>query len=420
MRERLKNNFGLKVLSLLFAIVLWLLVVNIDDPIGEVTFRNIPVKVLHEEIFTSKSSTYTIVDDKDTVNVTVSARRKVLSEIKPSDIIVTADIKDRVTNSLTEATLPTEVTIQGFEGEYQSAYTTPKNIDIEIEASTNKKFPISVTTIGMPRDGNVIGSMTANPEFITLAGGESQINRVKKVVAKANVSGISSSGQVDAELILYDENEKVIDQALFDSNLGKEGVKVDIEVLKTKEVPLRFDMSDINTASGYTLGNIFYEPKKILVSGEESVLKELDIIDIPSGALKLNDISETTEVKVDVSKYLPKKVKLVDDTAGTIIVTVSVERYGTKAFSIPGNNVILENTLAGLKANIGTVENIEIQVKGSRAALEKLTEAPKVYVDLGKYTTAGTITVPLQAELPPGCTLVGNVTVPVVLTGEQK
>lgn len=111
MRERLKNNFGLKVLSLLFAIVLWLLVVNIDDPIGEVTFRNIPVKVLHEEIFTSKSSTYTIVDDKDTVNVTVSARRKVLSEIKPSDIIVTADIKDRVTNSLTEATLPTEVTI---------------------------------------------------------------------------------------------------------------------------------------------------------------------------------------------------------------------------------------------------------------------------------------------------------------------
>ena len=414
MRERLKNNFGLKVLSLLFAIVLWLLVVNIDDPIGEVTFRNIPVKVLHEEIFTSKSSTYTIVDDKDTVNVTVSARRKVLSEIKPSDIIVTADIKDRVTNSLTEATLPTEVTIQGFEGEYQSAYTTPKNIDIEIEASTNKKFPISVTTIGTPRDGNVIGSMTANPEFITLAGGESQINRVKKVVAKANVSGISSSGQVDAELILYDENEKVIDQALFDSNLGKEGVKVDIEV------PLRFDMSDINTASGYTLGNIFYEPKKILVSGEESVLKELDIIDIPSGALKLNDISETTEVKVDVSKYLPKKVKLVDDTAGTIIVTVSVERYGTKAFSIPGNNVILENTLAGLKANIGTVENIEIQVKGSRAALEKLTEAPKVYVDLGKYTTAGTITVPLQAELPPGCTLVGNVTVPVVLTGEQK
>ncbi|MDO4470141.1 MAG: CdaR family protein, partial [Bacillota bacterium] len=88
--------------------------------------------------------------------------------------------------------------------------------------------------------------------------------------------------------------------------------------------------------------------------------------------------------------------------------------------SIPANNIILENALAGLKANIGTIENIEIQVKGSRAALEKLTEAPKVFVDLQNYTTAGTITVPLQAELPPGCTLVGNVTVPVVLTGQQK
>ena len=40
MRERLKNNFGLKVLSLLFAIVLWLLDLLTFDPIGEVTFRS--------------------------------------------------------------------------------------------------------------------------------------------------------------------------------------------------------------------------------------------------------------------------------------------------------------------------------------------------------------------------------------------
>lgn len=415
MKEKWMNNISLKVLSLLFAVILWLLVVNIDDPVDELTFKNIPVKVLHEEIFTAKASTYSIVDGNDTVSVTVRARRKVLSEIKSSDIQVTADIKNRVTNSISEATLPTEVRIVGFEGEYEEAYTTPKNLEIEVEASTNKTFPISVTTIGTPRGGNILGTLTANPKSITLAGGESQINRVKKVVAKADVSGISESGTVEAELILYDANDKVIDQAPFENNLGTEGLKVEVEVLKTKEVPLKFDTSKIEPAAGYALSNIIYEPQTITVAGSSETLKELDEIDIPADALEIDDVSRTIEAKVEVADYLPEKIKLADDTAGTVVVTISVEKYGTKTFSIPANNIILENAVSGLKPSVATIENIEIQVHGSRAALEGLTEAPKVFVNLEKYTTPGTVTVPIQAELPEGCTLSGNLTVQIIL-----
>ena len=30
--KRVMNNFGLKILAVLFAVVLWIVVVNIDDP----------------------------------------------------------------------------------------------------------------------------------------------------------------------------------------------------------------------------------------------------------------------------------------------------------------------------------------------------------------------------------------------------
>lgn len=415
MKDRVINNIGLKLISILFAIVLWALVVNIDDPVDEMTYRSIPVQVLHEEIFTAKASTYSIVDGNGTVNVTVRAKRSVLSDIRNEDIVVTADIKNRVTNSLSEAMLPTEVRIKGFEGEYVEAYTTPKNIQIEIEPSTMKLFPISVETIGTPRDGNILGKVSANPKSITLGGGESLINTVKKVVAKADVTGISSSGTVEAELILYDANNKAIDQALFENNLGKEGLKVDIEVLKTKEVPLEMGFSGIQPAPGYNLAEVIYEPQTLVIAATEEKLKEVDKIFIPSGALKIEGVAERREEKVDISEYLPEGIQLADSTAGTVVVSISVERYGTKTFSIPANSIMLENALAGLKPGIATVENIDIQIRGSRNALESMKEAPKVFVNLEKYTKTGTVKVPLEAELPKGCSLVGETTVQITL-----
>ena len=408
MKDRLTNNIGLKVMSLLFAIILWMLVVNVDDPVDEETFRNVPVQVLHEEIFTTKASTYSILDGNETVSVTVRARRKVLSDVRSSDITVTADIRNRVSNSLSDATLPTDVEIKGFEGDYVEAYTNPRNIQIEIEPSAQKDFTISVKTNGTPRDGNTLGKLVADPKMIRLGGAESQINRVKKVVAEAQVSGLSKSQSVVAELKLLDADDEEIDPALFENNLGSEGLKVDVEILKTKDIPIKVEDDDINPASGYSIGKVTCVPQLVKVAGEEDKIKELEEIVIPAEALKLEDISSTQEVSVDLTKYLPDGIVLEDTTADTVIVTVPVEKYGTKVFTIPSNNIVLEKVAGGLKPIVAALENIEIHVMGSDEALEKMTEAPSVYVNMEPYTTPGTYTVPIEAELPEGCSLVGS------------
>ena len=41
MKERVSHNFGLKVLSLALAAVLWIVVINSQDPVETVTFENI-------------------------------------------------------------------------------------------------------------------------------------------------------------------------------------------------------------------------------------------------------------------------------------------------------------------------------------------------------------------------------------------
>ena len=48
MKEKLTNNLSLKILSLLVAILVWLLAINIDNPIVKKTFIVTDVQLLNE------------------------------------------------------------------------------------------------------------------------------------------------------------------------------------------------------------------------------------------------------------------------------------------------------------------------------------------------------------------------------------
>ena len=43
--RRLTRNLGLKIISFLLAVTLWLLVVNIDDPVVRWTYLDVPVTI---------------------------------------------------------------------------------------------------------------------------------------------------------------------------------------------------------------------------------------------------------------------------------------------------------------------------------------------------------------------------------------
>ena len=94
MKFRLTENLGLKVAAVLFAALLWLVVVNVDDPVDSMVFRNIPVQVTNEEVITNTGKTYQIIEETQTVSAIVYARRSVLSEISAEDIVAVADMRE--------------------------------------------------------------------------------------------------------------------------------------------------------------------------------------------------------------------------------------------------------------------------------------------------------------------------------------
>ena len=414
MRKRLPVTFGLKILAFFIALFMWLIVVNIDDPVTDKTYTGIPVQVINEEVVTSANRTYQIVDDTQEVSVTVTAQRSVLNDVKAEDIVAIADMKEMSLGTQ----IPIEVKIEGYK--YDSAVSNPRNLQIQIDDEAKNNFPITPTTLGTVREGYVIGELKANPEKVTIRGPKTVIDSINRVVAEVDVSGLSSDTEVEARLVLYDANNNVIDQSLLANNLGKEGLSVDVKLHQIKSVKVELDTSMVTAADGYKISEISVEPQEVRISGSKSALARVTEISVPASALTAVNLTQRTERSIDISQYLPEDVSLVDENADNVVVTIAVEKPGAKNFEVSTSSITVNNLDSNLELSYGSVVDLEIQIKGPDATLNTFSIAKKVSIDLKDYTRPGTYTVPVSVELPSGCSLVNEVSVEVILEEKQE
>ncbi len=408
MRRRLTANLGLKILAFFSAVLMWFVVVNIDDPVTDKTYNGIPVSVINEEVVTTTNRTYQIVDNTQEVMVTVSANRSVLNKIRSEDIVAVADMKELSLGTQ----IPIEVSIPGYK--YEKVYSSPGNLQVKIEDEAKNNFPITPSTIGTVREGYVLGDLKPNPEKVTLRGPKSVIDSISKVVAEANVSGLSENADIEGRLILYDANNNVIDQTLLANNLGKDGVSVRVTLHQIRSVPVKPDTSMLTPAEGCKVGSVNVEPREVRVTGEEDDLDKLEEIEIPAEELDISDLSERTERIIDISSYLPDGVSLVEENARSVVVTIQIEQPGVKYYEVSTSSITVNNLSEDLELSYGAVD-LEIQVRGPAETLKVFTVAKKVSIDLKNYQTPGIYLVPVAVELPEGCSLVDSEEVEIIL-----
>ena len=414
MKKSLTNNIGLKLLAFLFAFMLWLLVVNIDDPVDTKTFDSIPVTIEHAEVVTQDQRSYQVLDGTDTVSVTVSATRSVLEKISAENIVATADMRELYL----ESQIPIEITIPGYE--FESATANPRNVQVKIEQNKSDTFPITVTTTGTVRDGYVLGNVQADPERVTVNGPESVIDRISKVVAQVNVSGLSEDSSIDAVLTYYDSDNNEISAEQLANNLGTTGVKVNVTLYHTARIPVTVDTSGVTAADGYSISEVTWTPEEIQLAGEEEVLDALESIRIPADAVDITSISQRTEQTVDITPYLPEGTRLVDENGNNILVTARVAREGTKSFDIPVGSITVDNLSDSLTVSgYGSGDDLEVHIGGPQEQLNSLQLSDlAVSIDLKDCTKAGHYEVPVTITLPSDaadCTVETSVTVTVTL-----
>ena len=63
-KKKLTNNIGLKIASVILAVLIWLVVLNVSDPDKTITISNIPITFINENAITGQDKVYEIASGK--------------------------------------------------------------------------------------------------------------------------------------------------------------------------------------------------------------------------------------------------------------------------------------------------------------------------------------------------------------------
>ena len=423
MKRNLMNKFTLNILSLAVASLLWLLVVNIEDPVRSETYWEVPVTIVNESYLTSDLRIPLLVEGSDTVTVRIQAESSVLREIDRDSITAEADMTQIISMDTTPYMVPVRVICPGVSDE--NITVMPANIPIETDDLTTQAMTISASVGNTrPESGYEVGKLTVNPEKVTISGPEDLISKLDRVVADVDVSSMDQSGSISAPLHIYDKNgDELTDTQMSYLNLqGAENntVSVDVDLWRVKtDINIQVESSG-TPEDGYQVSDITTVPNTLSVAGTEEALKELEdngnTITIPASEVDVSGKNADFEQTVDIEDLLPDDIMLARDISSSVIVSVTILPYDSKEYVIPSTKIDRSKQPENMTAVIMD-DSVTVRVRGSDEDLENLKEDDiKLSIDTSKYTKEGEQEVPVNVTLPEGYELVDEVTVRVNLT----
>lgn len=373
--RRLTRNLGLKIISFLLAMGLWLLVVNIDDPVVRWTFLDVPVTIKNADVITNQGMIYEVLDGTDVIpRVTVYAPRSVGENINKSDIVATADMN--TLNSLN--ILQVDFSVPKVGSKVSDIRGSADSVRISIENKKNVQKVLKTNVTGDAPEGYVVGNVTTDQNLVRVAGAESIVNRVDSAVINIDMSTLSeftSDITTSVPVRLYDAEGNEVEGSTLTRN--PENVMITIEILSTKDVPLRFEVEG-DPAEGYGLtGVVAGDVQTVRIAGRRSALNSINEIVIPAEAIDVSGISEDTTMEVDVCDYLPENVQMADkSTSMPVSVTVGVEREATVEYTLQADDVKVINVPAGLECSLeGLEEEYTVPITGIRSVMSGIEES---------------------------------------------
>lgn len=320
MKLKLTDNLFLKVLSVLTAIILWVIVVIISDAETTDTFT-LPVNLKNTEVVTENGKVFWVEDGSNIVKLTVRARRSVFENLKETDFVLTADMeKDLKYDSLVGITV--ECKNKNIDVS-EDVTLNRNNVKVSIEDSATEQFPVHVSYTGTINEGLMVGSMVPEQTVIKVTGPISIVERIKEVKAVVDVTGLPATSVKNCSLKLYDGDGDAIDTTYLNYVGKNDGIDVTVSMLNTKMVPLLFSYTG-TPAENYEVAHVEWKPELIEVAGNSEVLSALTSLRIPEEAVNVEGIDSELQLIVDITQYLPSGVVLKDSASASVLVIVEL------------------------------------------------------------------------------------------------
>ena len=421
MKKWITNNLGLKILALFVSVGLWIIAININDPVSENTYT-VNVTLQNSGVLSSAGKYFEVKDSSDRIKVVVRGTRTALSQFNQTDIVATADMSKITEDNLVPIELSTTKQSDKIEGiRSESQY-----VKLALEDVRRLQMPIEVKVLNDPADGYILGATQTSQNVVILSGPESIINQVESAAVEIDVSGATTDVKISLPIHLYSEEDDIIDTSKV--NMSVQEISTTASILQKAVVPL-IAIPQGTPTQGYVLNGIIEGlPTEITIAGKSNIVSKIPYIDI-SESLDVNDIYQDTSYEININDYLPDGVSLVGTVGnnGILDISVGVDKESEKTIVLDPEAIQVIGVPEGFSATVSDLENdVEVPVSGLKSLLDAVDESKLVpIINVDKYLSnnemtieKGHLDIPLDITLPDNVRLSREVKVRITITEE--
>ncbi len=425
-KRKITDNLSLKIMSVAIAIVVWLIVVNIDNPVGTNYYTITDVELINKEYVESSDTIGKMCmpeENQDSVRVAITASKKIRDRIRLSDITAVADLQQAVSLDTDPVMVPITVTCSASGVLPSDIKVTPQNLTVNLDEKETQEFVVNVSK-GDTKPGKdyEVGSLTASPEKIRITGPKTLVNKIDKVNAAIALDGNTEDYTQEVNLTIYDKNQEALSESEMNSLRIENNAKVVVTAKLWKiRTGVKIAAGYVGTpAGGYQVGSVKTVPDTISVAGNTEDLESLsendNMITIPADRIDISGESKDVERKISLKNLLPDNVKLTSDSSEDVWVTVSILPVGSQEFNLPTKNIEVKNKPDNLQVTFETAQ-IALRIRSESEDLADLNidEDVKAEIDL-KDKEVGNYKAPVKLSLPDGYEMVEDVYTEVVIS----
>ena len=353
-------------LSVLGAIVAWMVVTIIVQPGTSNTIYNVPVDYTYDSAaYTSRGLSIVSAEDK-TVNLKISGDGYTIGGLTASDFVVYPDFSS--VRDSGEKTL--RLLVRGANGLLNGVTVTMEGndntVDVVFDVVEEKTLPVTITTNYLTiADGYILYSTDVSKENITLSGPSSELNKVATCTAEVTYSGeLTESITLNTPLRFYTSGGK---EVKFEyTELEENSVDVTLQVYKMATLPV--DVNFINAPRDFDDSMLVYalSRKQLKVAGPADKIDMLSTLPID----------------------LPADIYLLDNIS-TITVSFDCSNLGTKTMNLPNTCVQVVNLPSTYQLTVQTERLMNVTLCGPKGAIETLTpEQVVIEIDAEDFSVA--------------------------------
>lgn len=412
MDKMMDNPWFLRIVSLLFAVLLYITVQNELEgnqvnTIGTSveSIQDVPVQVYYDD------DNLVVTGAPDTVTLNIEG---------PSNLVLSAQTMQDYTVFLDLRELPLgqhEVEVQ-YENlpERLNVRTDPRTVTVTIEELITEEFAVEPDmNERLLADNYVVKSTNVEPNRVTVTGARSIVEAISFV--KATVSGEQGLN----ESFTQEARVRVLDRDLnkLDVVIEPEVVNVSVEIEQySKEVPIVLEQTG-SPQDGVTINSITSTVSTMRVFGPRSVVDALEEIPV---RVNVSQIEESGTVDVEVEA--PEGIDRVGRDTVPVTINATVAAPENEAEQVPEDDTSVNTppedmedmvtsrtfqnvpiVIAGLAEEwsstfaIPSDGVVNVTATGSESQINELTaEDVQVRIDASTVDEEGEFTLPIEVE----------------------